>query len=126
MGRINWWMVAALTLGVVVVFLVGASLLPGWWGYAWETGREMRPWSERWAAWGWWPWGPFFGCLMPLLWLGCIILGIVWMVRMIGAPSSSWESWCMGRPRPRPTCPGCSRPVEADWQLCPYCGHKLK
>ncbi|HIC89489.1 MAG TPA: zinc ribbon domain-containing protein [Anaerolineae bacterium] len=23
------------------------------------------------------------------------------------------------------TCPSCGRPVQADWQVCPYCGQGL-
>jgi RNA polymerase subunit RPABC4/transcription elongation factor Spt4 len=26
----------------------------------------------------------------------------------------------------KPVCPGCGRPTEAEWQVCPYCHTKLK
>ncbi|NDJ78457.1 MAG: zinc ribbon domain-containing protein [Chloroflexi bacterium] len=26
----------------------------------------------------------------------------------------------------KPVCPGCGRPAQADWQVCPYCHTKLK
>jgi len=29
-------------------------------------------------------------------------------------------------PFPAPCCPGCGRPVQADFRLCPYCGGPLK
>ncbi|MCD6290298.1 MAG: zinc ribbon domain-containing protein [Anaerolineae bacterium] len=26
----------------------------------------------------------------------------------------------------RPVCPNCQRPIQPDWQVCPYCGERLK
>ncbi len=64
---------------------------------------------------------PFFGLGMllgPLLFVGLIVLGVVWLVRAV-APQS---------PPPAPvgvTCAHCGKPLQAGWKACPYCGEKV-
>jgi hypothetical protein len=137
MNKINWWMVAALTLAAVVVLLVGASLLPGDWGNAGEPDRDTSDWGMMSDDGGWWSWGPLFMVLMPLfmlliplLLLAFLILGIVWLARAVFSPRDQGTY----RPAAAPTlraepqgkaCAECGQPVQTEWQVCPHCGHKL-
>jgi hypothetical protein len=137
MNKINWWMVAALALAAVVALLVGTSLLPSAGGYASESGQDTTHWEMMSDGGGWWSWSPLFALLMPLfmllmplLWLGLMILGIVWLARAVFGPRDQGTY----RPAVVPTlraetqgeaCAECGRPVQAGWQVCPHCGHKL-
>lgn len=137
MSKINWWMVAALTLAVVVVLLVGASLLTGDWGYTSESGQDTTHRGMMSDGENWWPWGPLFMVLMPLfmlliplLLLAFLILGIIWLARAVFSPRDQG----VYRPVTVPTlraepqgeaCAECGQPVQADWQICPHCGHSL-
>jgi hypothetical protein len=52
-----------------------------------------------------------------------LILGVVWLVnrrshQMKPLPVTSAAL-------PEHTCSNCSKPVQADWKLCPYCGNNL-
>ena len=135
MSKINWWMVAALTLAAVVVLLVGASLLPGDWGYASESGQDTTHWGMMSDGGNWWSWSPIFMLLMPLfmllmplLWLGLMVLGIAWLARAVFSPREQ-VTYRPAAPtlRAEPqgeACDECGRPGQADWQICPYCGHK--
>lgn len=138
MKKINWWMVAALTLAAVVVLLGVASLLPGSWGGTSGPEREMT--SEEMMS-DEWDWGssspfsrllmPLFMFLMPLLWLGIMILGVVWLARAVFSPRDQPTYRPAGFPpvRAEPrgeTCAGCGRPVQVDWQICPYCQNELR
>lgn len=132
MSRINWTQVLVFGLVVLVVFLVGVSLLPmffggGYWGMG--RGGMMG---------GWCPWcggtgqfgdggllGGLFGLLFTLLGLlipigllGLLILGGVWLVRSMGGVTAP--------PAPAKTCPSCGQPTEHDWQNCPYCDASLR
>ncbi len=67
---------------------------------------------------------PFFGLGMlvwPLLIIGLVVLGAVWLVRNLGAPvvppappASSAQA-----------CAHCGRPLQPGWKACPYCGEKI-
>jgi len=59
---------------------------------------------------------PFMGfgmILWPLLTIGLVVLGIVWLVRAV-SPST-----------PTTTCAHCGKPVQPGWKACPHCGEKL-
>ncbi|HID87032.1 MAG TPA: hypothetical protein EYP55_06580, partial [Anaerolineae bacterium] len=110
---------------VLVVFLVGLSLLPMFFGGWGMMGPGMMG--------GWCPWcggtgrlggggvlgglfGPLFillGLLIPIGLLGLLILGGVWLVRNVGRVAAP--------PALARTCPSCGQPVQAHWQHCPYC-----
>ena len=63
---------------------------------------------------------PFFGITMllwPLLFIGLIVLGVVWLVRAVTQPSASVL--------PTATCAHCGKPIQAGWKACPYCGEKI-
>lgn len=127
--RINWTQVLVFGAVVLVVFMLGITLLPfllGGWGM---MGPGMMG--------GWCPWcgvtgrfgggglvGGLFGLiftllglLIPIGLLGLLIIGGVWLVRTIGGTAAVVP--------PSPMCPHCGRPVQADWQHCPYCGQEL-
>jgi len=65
---------------------------------------------------------PFFGIgmfLWPLLFIGLIVLGVVWLVRTVATP---------GAPQPpaaTAACAHCGKPIQAGWKACPYCGEKI-
>ncbi|MBI5955371.1 MAG: hypothetical protein HY871_00055 [Chloroflexi bacterium] len=140
MGRSRW--LGALVFGLVVllVFCVGIALLPvlfggsggygpGYFGGGWGPGGMMG---------GWYPGGmmggPGFGLGLfrlltmaamvglPVLFLVLLALGIVWLVKYFSAPQAPGATAAV---QPSATCKSCQKPVQADWQVCPYCGNKL-
>ncbi len=63
---------------------------------------------------------PFFGfgmILWPLLFVGLIVLGIVWLARTVSTPGAHAV--------PQAACTHCGKPVQAGWKACPYCGEKI-
>lgn len=76
--------------------------------------------------------GFVFMFLFPLLLLGLFALvfilaaggGVSWM-RGIGAQAPPVQSVYPSPLFSSKTCPVCHRPVQADWQVCPYDGTKL-
>ncbi|NOZ26695.1 MAG: zinc ribbon domain-containing protein [Chloroflexi bacterium] len=89
----------------------GWGMMGGWDGSA----------RGGWGVWGWIL--PLIGLLIPLAFLALLALGGVWLFRQSGLsrnlPPAS-EQDASGK-----TCPSCGRPVQADWQVCPYCGQGL-
>jgi hypothetical protein len=67
---------------------------------------------------------PLFGLgmlLWPLLVLGLVVAGAVWLARSLQFPPG---------PQSRPpsggqACAHCGRPLQDNWQACPYCGSKI-
>jgi hypothetical protein len=143
MNRMNWTQVLVFGLVVLVVFLVGVSLLPMLFGGYQGMGPGMMgrggmpALSPVEGMGGWCPWcrgtgrfgggglmGGFFGLLfmflgllIPVGLLALLIVGGVWLVRNISGTTTPSA--------PAKTCPDCGRPVEPDWQICPYCGASL-
>ena len=65
---------------------------------------------------------PLFGLgmlLWPLLFVGLIVLGAVWLIRSVAAPAA--------RPQAPAgvACSHCGKPLQAGWKACPYCGEKV-
>ena len=70
-------------------------------------------------------WGmPFFGMgklLSPLLIVGLVVIGAIWLVRSLGTsgarqlPSAS----------PSQACANCGGQLQPGWKACPYCGEKV-
>ena len=62
----------------------------------------------------------FFGMLLwPLLFIGLIVVGGMWLVRNMAAPTP---------PQPLaagPACSHCGKPLQAGWKACPSCGEKV-
>lgn len=59
-------------------------------------------------------------CLVPLGLLALVIGGYVWLVTAISKTQRG------SRPPHPVLCPTCNRPVQADWQVCPYCSTPLR
>jgi hypothetical protein len=59
--------------------------------------------------------GMLIGWLIPV---GVIVLLVIGAVALVNNLNRS------GSPISR-TCPNCSKPAQADWNTCPYCGQKL-
>jgi len=65
---------------------------------------------------------PFFGIgmfLWPLLFIGLIVLGVVWLVRTVATPGA------LQPPAATAACAHCGKPIQAGWKACPYCGEKI-
>jgi hypothetical protein len=63
------------------------------------------------------------GLILPLAFLALLILGAAWVFRQV-----SQSQGPVAGPPPAPlgrTCAHCGRSVQADWQVCPYCGQAL-
>ncbi len=64
---------------------------------------------------------PFFGLgmlVVPLLFVGLVVLGVVWLVKSVATP---------GAPQPPAVtagCAHCGKPLQPGWKACPYCGEK--
>jgi len=117
MNRINWAQVAVFGIVALLVLLLGVSLLVGYsgWGPGWGM---MGGWGR---GWGFGPsvWMGIFMLLFPLGFLTLLALGIAWLVKALTASGGQTPA------APGKTCPNCGRPVQTDWQVCPYCGQKL-
>ncbi len=65
---------------------------------------------------------PFFGLgmlVVPLLFVGLAVLGVVWLVKSVATP---------GAPQPPAAtvgCAHCGKPLQPGWKACPYCGEKV-
>ncbi len=65
---------------------------------------------------------PFFGFFMwlvPLLFIGLVVLGIIWLVRAVSAPNTAQP------PIAAVACSHCGKPLQAGWVACPHCGEKV-
>ena len=136
MTKTNWAkgavfvVVVLLVLGLGFVSLVG---LFGVWGPGMMGGRApsmmgpgmmggrgsgMMGYGYGGGALGW-----FFSLFSMVFLLGLLVLGGAWLVRRVSQPLGP----SAGRPGTRlgQTCPSCNRAIQADWQLCAYCGQGL-
>ena len=71
---------------------------------------------------------PFFGIgmfLWPLLFIGLIVLGVVWLVRSVARPAVPQAPAAPQPPAPTAACAHCGKPLQAGWMACPYCGEKV-
>ena len=57
--------------------------------------------------------------LGPLLFVGLIVLGVVWLVRSGVTPSAPQP------PAAGTFCIHCGKPLQAGWKACPNCGEKV-
>ena len=110
MNKVNWAVVAIVSIIALLVLMVGASLLGGW-------GMMGPSMMGRWgfAPFGWI--GMFFMWLIPVGFLLLVVVGIVWLVKALGSGNNPTA--------PGQTCPSCNRGVQADRKNCPYCGTSL-
>lgn len=126
MNKVNWTQALVFGLVVLLVLIIGLSLLPMFFSGWGMMGRGMWggwcPWcGGTWRFGGGWLGGLFgllvmlLGLLIPISLLGLLIVGGVWLVRSVSRTTAP----------PVKTCPGCGRPVQADWRHCPHCGEEL-
>ena len=129
MRDINWVQVLVFALVMIVVFLLGIGVLFLFLG----GGRVIKK-SDMIGTGGmrWCPWcggtGRFGGgllgtvlgltlnCLVPLGVFVLLVFAGIWLVRNVG----------QGGPATSLVCPRCARPLDADWEHCPYCGEGLQ
>ena len=127
MNKINWAQVGIFAVVVLLVFLIGVSLLGGY-GYAPGVmgNRQGLMGPGMMDGWGFGPFvwlGMVFMWIVPLGFLTLLVLGIVWLFRQVSGTSGPVAA--PPQAPPGQPCPNCSRPTQADWQLCPYCGQAL-
>ncbi len=119
MSKPRQWIIG---LGVVVIVAaVGVSALwPLFAAGAGWTGTGMMGPGHMMGGWGM----PFFGLgmmLWPLLIVGLVVIGTVWLVRNLRQPV----------PAPAPpasvsqACADCGNPLQPGWKACPDCGEKV-
>lgn len=120
MNKGFWWaaiiVVAVVVLALVaVMFMAGARQFGGWQADGWgRMGPGMM------GGWNFSPhmWvGMLFLTLIPLGFIGMLVLGVVLLVKAL-SPGGRLST-------PARTCPNCNRAVQADWQHCAYCGQTL-
>ena len=115
MNKINWTVVAIVSVIALLILMFGTNLLGGWGYGGWGMmGPGMM------GRWGFAPFGWIGMIFMWLIPIGVIVLtgvGVAWLVRAIG---SGTQSTITGQ-----SCPSCGRTVQADWQNCPYCGTQI-
>jgi hypothetical protein len=136
MNKRNWLTIAVLgTVGVFVLLASGSLLFLARGG--WGSGRTWIGIDGCGAMGNWRHWGMMgsrgfgslgwalrlMGLLVPLSLLGLLAMGVTWLFRRI-APSQR-AAVGVGTAQLVQHCPGCDRPVQADWQLCPHCGQSL-
>ena len=111
-----------ISVGLIALAIVAATVLPlflpnaGWSGYGMMGPGHMFSGGPMIGGFGM----PFFSIgmwLLPLLFVGVIALGIVWLVRAI-TPSGM-------PPATNAMCAHCGKPLQAGWKACPYCGEKV-
>ena len=95
----------------LLVFLIGLFFIfSGGWGQ-----YGMGPWMM--GNYGGFGWLMMLGMiLLPLLVIGVIVAGIVWLARSMGGLATPLRSQ---------PCPNCGKFVQVGWMACPYCGQKL-
>src|SRR3989337_3190215 len=102
MKYINWLVVAVISV-IVLLFLFGAGMMAGGWGY--RGYGMMEP--GMMGGWGYSPFGWIgmaFMWLIPIGFLALTVLGIAWLVRAIGGGNIP--------PAPAHACPSCGRGTQ--------------
>ena len=123
--RSAWGVFIGIVIVAVVLTLVLFTLGPRWGGYGMGMwgGCPGCGFGMGWGT-GGWVVGlitMFFMWFVPLVFLALIVMGILWFVRSLGENNTGGQV-VKGTGK---TCPTCGKPVQDDWQLCPYCGANL-
>ncbi len=132
MNKVNWVQVAIFGIVALLVLLIVVSFLPFGWRGIWGPGGMMgggMMGPGMMGGWGGWGFSPFgwigmiFMWLFPLAFLVLLALGGVWLFRQVThqGPAAGSPPAMSGK-----ACPSCSKPVQTDWRLCPYCGAALE
>ena len=118
------------TLGIGAVLIVAAIVFSTVWpffaprtGWSGGYGYGMMGPGHMWGGGMMGGFGmPFFGIgmlLWPLLFIGLIVVGVVWLVRSVATPGATQP------PAATTPCAHCGKPLLAGWKACPYCGEKV-
>lgn len=118
---IGW--ILAIILGLILLLLVPGffMLFPGMMG---GFGGMMGNYGMMGRGFGFAPFGVLLVWLVPLGALVLLILGAVGLIR--SAASSGRSDSPQAAAAPARACPNCGKPVQSDWNTCPYCGTGLK
>jgi hypothetical protein len=110
---------------LIVVLLLIVPVISGLTGFGWHWdmmgGRGMMRGGYGYFS----PLGYIWMGLMALVPVALVVLLVLAGVSLVNSLTSS------GRSVPPPavisgrTCPNCSKPAQADWNNCPYCGTPL-
>lgn len=110
----KWFLGILIALLVILIIPFGLGFFAPRYGFGYGCcGWGMMPFGHM-GGWGWMPFG-FLGWLIPLLFLGLLVLGILWLINAISTPKGIVS-----------TCPSCGKPLEREWKVCPYCGHSVE
>ncbi len=113
LNKVNWTMVAVITMIALLVIQVIARVSGVWrYGGLGMMGPGMM------GGWGFSPFGWIGMIFMWLIPVGLAVLAVfsvVWLVRNVGGGTNS----------PAHACPSCGRDVQTDWRTCPYCSTSL-
>jgi uncharacterized membrane protein len=114
MNKVNWTVVAIVSIITLLVLVFGASVLGGssYGGWGMMGPGMMGRWGF--SPFGWI--GMIFMWLIPAGFLVLVVLGIAGLVQNIGRNNPASASHA---------CPSCGRGVQTDWKNCPYCGTAL-
>lgn len=124
MSKVLQWILGVSAI-LVALALIAAIILPfffpqtGWGSYGMMGGPNHMFGGGSMMGFGM----PFLGIGMilgPLLVVGLIVVGVVWLVRTgSGTPSALPQP-----PAASKFCQHCGKPLQAEWKACPYCGEK--
>ncbi len=111
------------TILLYTITISGAVVSATWLGLILWTWRDMRLRSRD-------PLAQIAASLMVAI-LGIFGIVIYVMLRPSETLSEAYErsleeEALLQNIEEKPVCPGCGRPTEAEWQVCPYCHTKLK
>ena len=119
------------TIGISVVLIVIAmvvsAILPffaprlGWangYGYGMMGPGHMFGGGSMMGGFGM-PFFGFFMWLVPLLFVGLVVLGIIWLVKSVATPATPQL------PAATMACVHCNKPLQPGWKACPYCGERV-
>lgn len=113
----NNWLVVTIISVIALLFLFGAGMRMGGWGY---HGWGMMGGPGMMGGWGYSPFGwigMLFMWLIPVGFIAFTVFGIAWLVRNVGNSTP---------PSSQSPCSNCGKGLQADWKNCPYCGTALK
>ncbi|MBU2612076.1 MAG: hypothetical protein KJ606_14200 [Chloroflexi bacterium] len=107
----------AIALGLILLFILPSLFMlgHGWTGYGRMGGYSMMGSRFGFMPFGWI--GMLLGWLIPL---GLLVLAVLGIISLFNRNKGTTPS-----APPARTCAQCSKPAQADWKTCPYCGNSL-
>jgi hypothetical protein len=120
----------AIVASLVVPFFLPQAAVAGWRGmggpgHMFGSGPMMGGFGR--SVMGGWAMFGLGRLLWPLLMVGLIVLGVVWLIRAVSAPRMPAAAVTPAAvPSALPTpCAHCGQPLQAGWKACPYCGEMV-